>query len=112
MSSSLRHTRNHRLVFVPPDLPAPSAVAVAVALLALLPLDCCAAGPSLTVAHSSPPLLPTSARPPPPLDSIHRSKFFRDFCMCAKVNEFISSIAGTPLASHPMSVQQGHVNLK
>jgi hypothetical protein len=32
--------------------------------------------------------------------------------MCAQVNEFISSIAGTTLTSHPMSVQQGHVNLK
>ncbi|MBN3922721.1 MAG: hypothetical protein HWQ37_06110 [Nostoc sp. NMS4] len=42
--------------------------------------------------------------------AVYRSKFVRDLCLCPVVTEFLSEIAGTPLAPHSMPLMLGHFN--
>lgn len=44
--------------------------------------------------------------------TLYYSRFMREFCLSDEVNAFISKIAGAPVRPHPMSLYQGHVNLK
>jgi hypothetical protein len=41
---------------------------------------------------------------------VYRSRFLRDLCLCPVVTEFVSEIAGTPLAPHSMPLMLGHLN--
>lgn len=41
---------------------------------------------------------------------VYRSKFLRDLCNCPVVADFLSEVAGTPLAPHSMPSQQLYVN--
>lgn len=42
--------------------------------------------------------------------AVYRSKFLRDLCTDSTVTEFLSELAGTPLAPHTMPLQLGHIN--
>lgn len=41
---------------------------------------------------------------------VYRSKFLRSLCNCPVISDFLSEIAGTPLAPHSMPSQQLYVN--
>jgi hypothetical protein len=41
---------------------------------------------------------------------VYRSKFLRDLCLCTKVTEFLSELAGIELMPHTIPHQLGHIN--
>ncbi|MEO0336501.1 MAG: hypothetical protein AAF202_08905, partial [Pseudomonadota bacterium] len=44
--------------------------------------------------------------------SLYYSEFLRGFCAHVDVNAFISKLAGREVRPHPMTLYQGHINLK
>ncbi len=44
--------------------------------------------------------------------ALYYSEFLRGFCMSEDVNALIGKVSGAPVLPHPMSLYQGHINLK
>ena len=44
--------------------------------------------------------------------SLYYSEFLRGFCALEEVNDFISKLSGRTVRPHPMTLYQGHINLK
>jgi hypothetical protein len=42
--------------------------------------------------------------------AVYRSRFMRDLCLCPMITDFLSEIAGVPLAPHSMPLHLGHLN--